>query len=76
MAEATKPMSEWGQADWDEYHLSSYDAELTKAAALLQKYVTIGQVKAIGLLEVSAAIEMLTEENEIKPVEAAKAGVR
>lgn len=43
---------------------NKYEATLEKAAELLQSALPIGEVKAIGRLEVPAAIEQLIEERD------------
>ncbi len=45
-----------------------YAAELDKAADLLAGYCPAGQVKALGRLEVVAAIEQLIEHHKLKPL--------
>ncbi len=42
--------------------LQRYEAQLERAAAILQKVLPIGEVKHIGLLEVAAGVEQLNDE--------------
>lgn len=42
-----------------------YEAELERAAAILQSELLVGQVKAIGLLEVAAGVQQLADANEL-----------
>lgn len=43
---------------------SKYEAELAKCAATLQKVLPIGKVKAIGLMEVAAGVELLASARD------------